>query len=92
MDRRRTSGCQRVLSLLLPKGREGVGGCYAYGRLVAANALAQEQEWRPATRSVHSHELRRDAICAYRSAVRFERRMTNQATLERLLEGVRRTV
>jgi hypothetical protein len=41
---------------------------------------------------VHPHELRRDAICAYRSADHFERRMTNQATLERLLEGVRRTV
>jgi len=92
VDRRRTSGRQRVLSLLLPKGREGVGGCYACGRLAAADALAQEHEWRPATRGVHPHELRRDAICAYRSADHFERRMTNQATLERLLEGVRRTV
>jgi hypothetical protein len=92
VDRRRTSGCQRVLSLLLPKGSEGVGGCYAYRRPAAADALAQEHEWRPATRGVHPHEVRRDAICAYRSADHFERRMTSQATLERLLEGVRRTV
>lgn len=92
MDRRRTSGRQRVLYLLLPKGREGVGGCYAYGRPAAADTLAQEHEWRPATRGVHPHELRRDAICAYRNTDHFERRMTNQVTLERLLEGVRRTV
>ncbi len=65
---------------------------YAYGCFAAADVLAYEHEWRPATSGAHPHELRRDAICAYRSADHFERRMANQASLERLLEGVRRIV